>query len=200
MENSRIQLTDKFSGGSLIVEIDISYNELVRILGGEPNRETDGYKTDAEWAVLFDGTPFYIYNYKTGKNYLGAEGLPTNKIRDWHIGGEDAVKGHELAAYILSQKNKKQKSQPPKKKKTMALILEEVNKKDNEFCLDLVAYNEKGNKAVAIFDNAKTEKQFLMVTMRKTKGNWKQVSYEKMNRQDGIDMMVSASTFLNHLG
>lgn len=75
-------------------EIDISYSELVSIFG-PPNSEGDGHKVDAEWLIRFnqpDG-PVYatIYNYKTGKNYLGRTGQATSRIRDWHIGGESTL-------------------------------------------------------------------------------------------------------------
>ena len=77
-------------GTSLQGYMDISYEKIYDILG-EPNLETDGYKTDAEWGIRFPdtGEVATIYNYKTGTNYLGAEGLDPQDIRDWHIGGRD---------------------------------------------------------------------------------------------------------------
>lgn len=73
-------------GTSLSGYIDITYDELVEKLG-EPH-QSDGYKVDAEWDLEFeDGTVATIYNYKTGKNYLGDEGYDTDEITDWHIGG-----------------------------------------------------------------------------------------------------------------
>jgi hypothetical protein len=77
------------NGSSLKGEIDIAYSHLVEVLG-PPNDEGDGYKVDAEWVLEFpDGLIATIYNYKTGRNYLGEEGLPVEQIRDWHIGGHD---------------------------------------------------------------------------------------------------------------
>ena len=70
--------------------IDISYAELVEMLG-EPIGD-DGYKVDAEWAILFgSGQVATIYNYKDGRNYMGDEGLDKEDIRDWHIGGKSAT-------------------------------------------------------------------------------------------------------------
>jgi hypothetical protein len=78
---------DDPSGTSRQGYLDISYQELVAILG-PPHTNGDGYKVDAEWGLKFpDGTVATIYNYKDGKNYCGPEGLPTEAIRDWHIGG-----------------------------------------------------------------------------------------------------------------
>jgi len=77
-------------GSSLQGYMDISYEEIYNILG-EPNLENDGYKVDAEWGIKFPDTGEIatIYNYKTGTNYLGAEGLDPQDIRDWHIGGRN---------------------------------------------------------------------------------------------------------------
>ena len=74
------------SGTSYKGCIKISYANLVAILG-EPSK-ADGYKVDAQWTIRFkDKTIATIYNYKTGKNYLGAAGIPTVDIVDWNIGG-----------------------------------------------------------------------------------------------------------------
>jgi len=76
------------TGTHLQGTINIDYKTLVKAFG-EPNG-SDGYKSDAEWDLLFDdGTPATIYNYKDGINYLDENGTPVEKITDWHIGGED---------------------------------------------------------------------------------------------------------------
>ena len=64
-----------------------------------------GCKVDAEWGILFDGVIFTIYNYKDGINYLGeVEGIPTQFITDWHLGGNDKEKGKEFAQFILDNR------------------------------------------------------------------------------------------------
>jgi hypothetical protein len=74
-------------GTSLINCIDVSYTELKKAFG-KPSDDFDNYKSDAEWLVKFeDGTVATIYNYKDGKNYMGINGLPKTKIRNWHVGG-----------------------------------------------------------------------------------------------------------------
>lgn len=80
--------TGEFHGGSLQGEIEATYADLVTLFG--PPNGGDGYKVDAEWNLLFDdGTVANIYNYKDGINYNGAEeGTPTQKITNWHIGGQ----------------------------------------------------------------------------------------------------------------
>lgn len=68
--------------------LNITYKEITDKLG-KPVEDFDDYKSDAEWRVMFDGGTYAtIYNYKDGKNYLGAEGTPKTKITEWHIGGE----------------------------------------------------------------------------------------------------------------
>lgn len=72
---------------SLVGELDVSYAELVEVYG-EPNAKADMYKTDAEWLLQApDGTVATIYNYKSGRSYLGNEGDAVEDIRDWHVGG-----------------------------------------------------------------------------------------------------------------
>lgn len=86
-------------GTSLQGEVDISYNDLIKLFG-QPH-EGDGYKVDAEWIIE---TPFgvaTIYNYKTGKNYLGPdEGADVKDIRDWHIGGKEVTPFAYMVGYI----------------------------------------------------------------------------------------------------
>src|ERR1700722_12206498 len=84
------------TGTCLQGEIECSYADLVAVFG-PPNTEAgDQDKVDAEWILtftLFGGVAkeiATIYNYKTGKNYLGEDGMPTEEIEDWHIGGRRA--------------------------------------------------------------------------------------------------------------
>lgn len=68
-------------------QIVCSYDTLVALFG-EPNAESDGYKTSAEWCLE---TPFgiaTIYDYKECKTYCGEnDGLEPEDITTWHIGG-----------------------------------------------------------------------------------------------------------------
>ena len=74
------------NGTSLRGYITTDYDTLVKYLG-EPNTG-DEYKIDAEWDIEFDdGRIATVYNYKDGRNYCGAEGLPVDAITNWHIGG-----------------------------------------------------------------------------------------------------------------
>jgi hypothetical protein len=75
-----------FQASHLIGYVDVSYSTLVKVFG-KPT-ESDGYKSDAEWEILYDdGTFATIYNWKNGKNYLQEIGLEKEFITDWHIGG-----------------------------------------------------------------------------------------------------------------
>jgi len=96
----RIEISEDINFGSLLTTVEIPYHKILQMLG-EPNGETDGYKTDVEWQFKFDGIEFYLYNYKDGINYCGSSGLPDVCLADWHIGGEDNEKAIELANYLL---------------------------------------------------------------------------------------------------
>jgi len=78
-----------------------TYSEIVELFG-EPF-EGDGYKVDAEWNVIVNNKRCTIYNYKTGINYNGIEGTPTELIKDWHIGTPEGNtdKGLELGGIII---------------------------------------------------------------------------------------------------
>lgn len=79
-------INTEWEGSHLQGEIDVSYKTLVSIFGKQ-NVKTDGYKIDAEWLIHTPYGQGTIYNYKSGKNYLGKDGLAIKDIRDWHIGG-----------------------------------------------------------------------------------------------------------------
>ena len=82
---------DKRANGTCLQGyINGSYYELVDAFG-PPIGGTDEYKTDAEWLlILNDDVVATIYNYKSGKNYLGANGLNVEDIDRWHIGGKSS--------------------------------------------------------------------------------------------------------------
>lgn len=82
------QLYVRIDGTHLQGEIKCSYT-MIKKAFGKPS-EGDGYKTDAEWDILFDdGLVATIYNYKNGRNYLGKKGTPKTRIENWHVGGRD---------------------------------------------------------------------------------------------------------------
>ena len=78
-----------------------SYQNLVRLFG-KPNAEGDDYKTDAEWHLAIDGEQVVtIYNWKNGKNYLGSDGSPVERIVRWNIGAHSYEIARKLKTYIL---------------------------------------------------------------------------------------------------
>lgn len=88
------------SGTSGQGEVDVAYADLVRAFG-PPTSTGDDYKIDAEWTLVDDsGNVVTIYNYKTGRNYLGSEGLDVEDIRDWHIGGNKPEVVKEVQAAL----------------------------------------------------------------------------------------------------
>lgn len=91
-------------------EIEASYAHLCELFGNPTNG--DEYKTDAEWEVEFeDGTVATIYNWKDGKNYNGPEGMETEDITNWHIGGHDK-KAVERVREIMSKTSSLTRIQP----------------------------------------------------------------------------------------
>jgi hypothetical protein len=80
-----------FSPTCLQGYVTAKYSTLIALFGEA--QVFASYKTDAEWDLMTPYGHATIYNYKDGKNYLGDEGLPTEEITDWHIGGanKDAV-------------------------------------------------------------------------------------------------------------
>lgn len=100
-------------GSGYIGNVDAGYDELCDLFGAPSGG--DGYKVDAQWRVRFeDGTVASIYNYKDGINYNGQNGVPVEKIRDWHVGGvkESAHRRVQIAIdlYREGKQEKKPKS------------------------------------------------------------------------------------------
>ena len=80
----------RVNGTSLRGYINGDYSSLVEAFG-DPIADGDDYKTDAEWIlVLNDDVVVTIYNYKSGKNYLGANGLNVEAMDRWHVGGKSS--------------------------------------------------------------------------------------------------------------
>lgn len=82
----------KINGSHLVGRVNVTYQDLIQSFGLPHG--SDGYKSDAEWALEFeDGTIATIYNWKNGKNYLGTHGSSLNDIEEWHVGGfnQDSV-------------------------------------------------------------------------------------------------------------
>lgn len=95
-----------FDGTHLQGYIWIDYAELVSVFG-EPT-PGDGHKVDAEWLLqLDDGRLATIYNYKSGHNYLGPDGLDTEMIRDWHIGGNEETVVQTISSIITKHREER---------------------------------------------------------------------------------------------
>ena len=85
-------------GSSLQCYMKTTYQKLVALFGMP--LLFDNYKSDAEWVVRFKGEILTIYNYKTGKNYLGEDGQETEDITDWHIGGTNKEIAEEFSRMV----------------------------------------------------------------------------------------------------
>lgn len=64
-----------------------NYKDLIAVFG-DPTTLGDDYKIDVEWIIKTPHGVATIYNYKDGKAYLGASGLETQQICEWHVGGK----------------------------------------------------------------------------------------------------------------
>ena len=83
-----MEKTTNVGGTFLQGYIKATYEQLLKAFGEPHDPDGDTYKTDVEWAFEFaDGTVATLYNWKNGKNYLGAEGLELNDIYEWNVGG-----------------------------------------------------------------------------------------------------------------
>lgn len=88
------------AGTGLVGEFCLPYAKLVDLFG--PPTTGDGYKTDAEWHLLFeDGTIATVYNWKNGVNYCEEDGLPIEEMTDWHVGGHDATAMHNVLEALI---------------------------------------------------------------------------------------------------
>ncbi|PIQ86780.1 MAG: hypothetical protein COV74_03485 [Candidatus Omnitrophica bacterium CG11_big_fil_rev_8_21_14_0_20_45_26] len=96
-------------GTSYQGELKISYADLVTIFG-PPNSTRHCYKIDAEWIGAIDGEVFTIYNYKTGKSYLGTQGKTVEEITDWHIGAKKRLTAEKVLFLILKHTLKQGRS------------------------------------------------------------------------------------------
>jgi len=87
-----------------------SGQDLIDILGPPHYTPEPGAtsKTQAEWAFKFkDGTVATIYDYKTGKSYLGEdEGQDMEETTEWHIGGKSQKATQYIKDWIESQEDR----------------------------------------------------------------------------------------------
>ena len=134
----RAKVSDSNDGGSLLGYLDIQYNELIDMFG-KPNRDTDGYKIDAEWGIKFDNVSFSIYNYKDGINYNGeVDGLPVEMITEWHVGGRDKEKAAEFIKLITENR-----TGPYKIEVDVEDIIEKIKGLDSSDLIHLKSFIER---------------------------------------------------------
>ena len=81
------ELHAKRIGTSFKGYLPATYTDIVGVFGN-PSSAGDGYKVDVEWILKTPHGVATIYNYKDGKAYLGASGLETQQICEWHVGGK----------------------------------------------------------------------------------------------------------------
>ena len=87
--------------------INCTYDDITEVFGYPLEEGFDDYKSDAEWLIVFeDGTRATIYNYKNGKNYLGADGLHLCDMEQWNVGGYNG-KALELVQDAINAKARK---------------------------------------------------------------------------------------------
>ena len=66
-------------------ELNFHYRDLVAAFG-EPGSDGDGYKTDAEWYIEFEGgLRVVIYNYKNGPAYMGSKVPTLDYVQVWSV-------------------------------------------------------------------------------------------------------------------
>lgn len=81
--------------------VTVGYKTIVERYG-QPTT-SDGYKVDAEWVIEWeDGQVGTLYNWKNGKNYLGEDGTPVERIIEWNIGGKSKIAGKRIRDDLLN--------------------------------------------------------------------------------------------------
>ena len=95
-------------GTSYRGQFSLPYARVIELLG-QPNAQSDGFKTDLEWSFEKDGVVATVYNWKNGPNYTGSGSV--EDIALWNIGGfsvrsvylvSDLLDGHGQIHYIPS--------------------------------------------------------------------------------------------------
>ncbi len=92
--------------GYFLNQIVVSYERLLEVLGPPTYPNGDGYKTDAEWVIYFPDIDdvMTIYNYRTGKNYLGEGGKNKEDINIWHVSGHHNVYIDKIYELLMVEK------------------------------------------------------------------------------------------------
>lgn len=98
--------TFEFGSSSLQGSILTSYKRLVELFG-EPNVESDGYKTSSEWELVDEkGNLVTLYDYKAtnlyGGDYPSVEEFRNQESYDWHIGAKNEEIANKLIEYLFS--------------------------------------------------------------------------------------------------
>lgn len=83
------QIAMKRSGTSFHGYLYVRYDQLISNFGEYYITDSIDTKTDIEWIIDTPHGVATIYNYKSGKRYLGADGLGIDKIDEWHVGGRN---------------------------------------------------------------------------------------------------------------
>lgn len=98
---------EDIEGTFRVGEVDISGQDLIDALGPPhwtPD-EGESSKSQAMWAFKFrDGMVATVYDYKTGKSYLGEEGQDVQETTDWHIGGKDKGAAERVKSLIEAKR------------------------------------------------------------------------------------------------
>lgn len=102
MKTNNASLLEKRDGASFKGYLIARYTDLVALYG-EPMQNSRDYKTDAEWIVETPHGIATIYNYKNGKSYLGKDGLNTEDICEWHVGGKSTEAYLYVHSHVLNQ-------------------------------------------------------------------------------------------------
>jgi len=89
--NKELKHIDGGSGRTMGL-MNVSYQQIIASCG-EPNIQDDPDKVDASWGVEHtDGRQLFIWNYKNGEAYLGAEGKNwKNEITNWSMDGSQSL-------------------------------------------------------------------------------------------------------------
>lgn len=82
-----------------IAYIDCPYSHLVELFGAP--LDGDGKDRDVEWQILLPNLhPVAIYNYRSGKAYMGRDGEEVENLTAWQIDGHYESDAEMLKEFI----------------------------------------------------------------------------------------------------
>ncbi len=92
--------TKKLKESLYVGTIWITYFQLVEIFGKPTIIYKEKHFSQCEWFLKINNLPLRIYNWKSGKNFLGEDGKNNDEIIVWDIGSSNKYARLIIVKYI----------------------------------------------------------------------------------------------------